>query len=467
MSLEFKSYSDLISLVNTANGTYYTKAGKLVGVDYSTTSLSITVAPKTLFLDATNGNNRDYKVDDLVLLTAQAGTTGTMLGKVTLYTPNNQGLLLNILSVTGSGTGSLWRVVSQMPRIDFHPDTKAFRGIRVEPEGSNVFLNSADALVSRVSGGTLTDNTLVNTYTSPEGNLSVRKLTVSGSPVVVRMGDTTNGVANTRYCGSVFITTAVDINEENVPATVTTTFNNVGTTNFSIDSLKWYRIFATAATNNTLRHLNITLPVGTYYLFGGQIDTGYSTPMSYLPTRSSSETRLTDIITSSDTSYLASLLSTSNTYIVTGEHEIFPEDDNLAHSLVSISDGTVSNIISLQMNNQAAASYSARVNVVSSGTNVYSHSYANDSFPSGNKFRFGVTTSPNRFTSSFSNTFGSVDTAGTVPSGLNQFYIGSTNGTLDQWRGWISIFEVYPYAMTDAELLEQTDTIGTPLIHSL
>ena len=464
MPLTFKSFNELVNLTTNVNGTTYDRFGKIVGVDYSLSSVSIGLGTKTFVIDGTSGVDRDYKIGDIVLVTAKAGTTGTMKGTVLLYTASNRALTLNISDTTGSGTGSQWRLTKPMPRVDYHPDTRTVRGVRIEPSSTNLFLNSYLATPNSVPAGAT--QAVVSEIANPEGHLSVRRINVSTAGTI-RFGTTSGGVSGTRYVGSVFIRTVAGPENQNITANITCDFNNSTATAFVIDSTKWYRVHATAATANTNRFLDVNVPVGDYYVFGIQHEAGFFRPTSYIPTRGTTETREVDTIRSTEPDYIQSLINSGPfSVVVKAEHEVFVEDDNLAYSVATVSDGTADNIISFQLNNQNTASNSARISVVSGGNSVYSHSFANNSFEIGNSYRLGVSINNNSFISAFHNTLGSVVTSGVMPA-VNEFWIGSTNGTLDQWQGWVSEFALYPYAMTSEQLLEATDTVGTPLIHSL
>lgn len=87
------------------------RAGLIVGVDFSATSNTIATGPKTFALAADANVNRDWAVGSNVIAVAQGGE-GSMTGTVISYTPSTQSLVLNIASVTGTGTSTNWRIGS-------------------------------------------------------------------------------------------------------------------------------------------------------------------------------------------------------------------------------------------------------------------------------------------------------------------------------------------------------------------
>lgn len=454
MALVFKETTELLDLPTNISGTTYDKYGNIVGVDYSNTSLSISVVQKTLFLDNDAGLDRDYKVGDLVLLTAKAGTTGTMLGTVTLYTPNNQGLLVDVISITGSGTGTAWRITKPLPRQDYHPVTGVVRGAHFEPQSENVLTFSGAAQGSVISG-TISES-VINTVQNPEGNFSVRRLdvTVAGT---YRYGDAISGSSGTQCVGSVYIMT------EDGSESISVNCNGNTPVNYNIDNTQWVRAYAEGATVATERHLNLDLPIGVYYVFGKQMEEEFTEPTTYIPTDDVTEIRSANTH-SVDTTLLATVLTSSEyTIAVKVEHEIVVDDGASEYTLFSLSDGTTNNLISISLNNAGAAVDSAKFKVVSGGTEVYSESTNDSEFLANNVYKAAIAVKDNDFIYAFHNTLGTPDLSGSIPTGLSELHIGSELGVSNEFRGWIHECEIYPERFSDVDLLELTDTLGDPL----
>ena len=146
-----------VTFSRTSGATWFNSAGVLVGVDFSSTSLTVGTGWQTLTLDATAGVNRDWIVGTSVQLSASTATN-TMTGVVVSYTASTQVLVVSVASVVGSGTYSTWRVSNLMPRFDYDPATLAARGFLIEEARTNSIRNNT--MVGAVAGtpGTLPTN---------------------------------------------------------------------------------------------------------------------------------------------------------------------------------------------------------------------------------------------------------------------------------------------------------------------
>ena len=148
MALVPKTFKQLITFTRGSGATRINVAGAIVGVDFSTTSNTITTGSKTFTLTATAGVNRDWVVGGNVTVVAQAGATGSMTGTVTSYSAATQALVINVVSITGSGTSTNWRIGDLDPRLDYNPITLAARGLLVEVTSTNILL-ATDALATQ------------------------------------------------------------------------------------------------------------------------------------------------------------------------------------------------------------------------------------------------------------------------------------------------------------------------------
>lgn len=453
MTLKFKETNDILVLNDNQSGTYYDKFGNIVGVDYSNTSLAIEVVQKTLFLNADNGVDRDYKVGDYVLLTSKSGATGTMFGTVSLYTPSNQGLMIDVISITGTGTGTSWRVTHVAPRQDYHPDTGVLRGARFEPSSINLLTFSDAASVSVQSGtiSTAIDTTVLN----PAGDLSVNKIEVTGSGVV-RIGDTTNGITSTQYVGSVYIMSLVG------GETVSANLNGVNSQNFVVSNLFWTRIWAQGSTATTDRYMDITLPVGTYYVWGKQIESVFDYPTSYIPTGDVEEGRGASYHTVSTTFLDTVDDGTEYTLFVEFEFEVF-QDENTNYTVADFSDGTLDNRVSLGIVSAGSFSFDFLAQNVAGSVETFGHYFGANSIVPTAIHKAAISFKENQFQAALDNVISSIDVSGAFPTGLSELTIGGLFGGALPFRGWIKEATLYPVAYLDNDLLELTDNIGTPL----
>lgn len=135
MAIQNRTFTDLINFTRGTGATRINAAGLIVGVDFSSTSNTITTGSKTFTLTADANVNRDWSVGSSVIAVSQAGATGTMTGTVTSYTPSTQALVINVTSITGSGTSTNWRIGSLEVRRDSN-------GVLVEGQHSTANLDS-------------------------------------------------------------------------------------------------------------------------------------------------------------------------------------------------------------------------------------------------------------------------------------------------------------------------------------
>jgi hypothetical protein len=180
-----KSFSDLITFSRGTGATRVNSSGLLVGVDFSSTSNTIATGSKTFALTADANVNRDWPVGANVIVVAQAGATGSMTGVVTSYTPSTQSLVINVTSVTGSGTSTDWRIGSLDMREDYDPVTLVKKGVLSESGVTNTFLYS-----DNISNGYWTKNANVTASIGTENNRAGSK-----AQKVALNAEVTNGVA--------------------------------------------------------------------------------------------------------------------------------------------------------------------------------------------------------------------------------------------------------------------------------
>lgn len=140
------NFTDDLTHTRGTGATRTNPAGLIVGVDFSSTSVTIGTGAKTFTFTADANVNRDWPVGSVVRVVDQV-SANTMEGTVTTYTPSTQELVLDIASVTGSGTFTNWRIGSLEVRRDAD-------GVLREPLRSNeVFPSEVNSAAARNSVG--------------------------------------------------------------------------------------------------------------------------------------------------------------------------------------------------------------------------------------------------------------------------------------------------------------------------
>ena len=167
MPVNSKTFAELFTYTRDSGATRVNAAGLIVGVDFSSTSHDVTTGSKSFTLAADVNVNRDWEVGSAVRAVGQVGGQ-VLLGTVTSYAPSTQALVINVTSVTGSGTGlTNWRIGSLEFRRDFDPVTLAPRGGLVEGGATNRYSFSND-----ISNAAWTKEgaTAINPVVSPDGS---------------------------------------------------------------------------------------------------------------------------------------------------------------------------------------------------------------------------------------------------------------------------------------------------------
>lgn len=169
MTLKTKPFNQMFSFSRAGGATRVNAAGLIVGVDFSATSNTIGTGSKTFVLDVNANVDRDWVVGSNVIAVSQAGATGSMTGTVTSYTVSTQTLVINVTSITGSGTSTDWRIGSLDFRLDHDPLTLAPRGGLVEGQTTNLRVPSSPLTAGNGDG---TSSIATNTTTvTPDGSI--------------------------------------------------------------------------------------------------------------------------------------------------------------------------------------------------------------------------------------------------------------------------------------------------------
>jgi len=312
MTLVAKPFSTLVNFSRGTGATRVNSAGLIVGVDFSTTSNTIATGSKTFTLAADLNVNRDWPVGSNVITVAQAGATGSMTGTVTSYTPSTQSLVINVVSVTGSGTSTDWRIGSLEMREDYDPVTLVRKGVLSEVAATNASLGSDD--LSGYTGTAVTETP--NFALSPSGSNNARRLQGTGATSVYQRAASI--VSGRMYTISVYAKAA--------NAGVNATFRLIGDGNLSSADMTAtatfvrYKYTFTAVTGGSRQH-GLVRPTNNadwdIVVFGFCVEEA-TDATSYIPTTTAQVTRNADNFP---------LTATALTSIRQGESTLYAEID--------------------------------------------------------------------------------------------------------------------------------------------
>ncbi len=312
MTLISKNFSEVITFSRGTGATRVNSAGLIVGVDFSTTSNTIATGSKTFTLAADLNVNRDWPVGSNVITVAQAGATGSMTGTVTSYTPSTQSLVINVVSVTGSGTSTDWRIGSLEMREDYDPVTLVRKGVLSEVAATNASLGSDD--LSGYTGTAVTETP--NFALSPSGSNNARRLQGTGATSVYQRAASI--VSGRMYTISVYAKAA--------NAGVNATFRLIGDGNLSSADMTAtatfvrYKYTFTAVTGGSRQH-GLVRPTNNadwdIVVFGFCVEEA-TDATSYIPTTTAQVTRNADNFP---------LTATALTSIRQGESTLYAEID--------------------------------------------------------------------------------------------------------------------------------------------
>lgn len=212
-----KLFSDLVTFSRGTGATRVNSAGLIVGVDFSVTSNTIATGSKTFTLTADANVNRDWVVNSNVIAVAQSGATGSMTGTVTSYTSSTQSLVINVTSVTGSGTSTDWNIGSLDIREDYDPTTLVRKGVLSEVTASNRFLQSVNGSISPWSNAAGTTSTRTQVASNLFDTFGLTQVVATSSNGGIRQSLTglTSGIPYTWTFFIKSLSTSVSLGFEN------------------------------------------------------------------------------------------------------------------------------------------------------------------------------------------------------------------------------------------------------------
>lgn len=363
-------------------------------------------------------------------------------------------------STTGTRTnasGLIESVAINGPRFNYNPTTLESLGLLIEEQRTNLVLQSQFAS-GWVNFGTNT--TTANSATAPDGTTTAALVASSAtSDYVYQVPATTIGVA---YVFSFFVKNSTatisqyHIRSSNTAAIGTLTWSGatlssvtptVGTASFAAVGSDWYRVSVSyTATETAARHRiaggDGVSTTGNILVWGAQLETG-AFATSYIPTVASQVTRAADVAVMTGTNFSSWYNATQGT--------LFAQADWLGLSnndyFFAINNGTANNLIAVGISSTPAT----RFIVLNGGTTQASISgptpVANTPFKIAGAYQV------NNFVAATNGTLGTVDTSGTVPSGMSEVSITSSYGTTaNLFNGHILRLAYYNRRLTNAEL---------------
>jgi hypothetical protein len=449
-----------ITFSRASGATWFNSAGTLIGVDASSSSLTVGTGQQTLTLAATAGVDRGWIVGTSVLLSAST-VTNTMTGVVVSYTASTQVLVVNVASVVGSGTYATWQVSNLMPRFDYNPSTLAAQGLLIEESRTNLLLQSADFTTT---WGQTNVTITANTTASPDGGTNGDTLLINSA------GAATNQTSQTFTAGStITITVFAKKNASNflrieagnlvncwfnLDIGVTGT-NSAGSGNvlFSAKSIQaisggWYRCVLTVTTS-TITTLGVLLFAtntdnntssinSSIFLWGAQLEAG-AFPTSYIPTTTTALTRAADVAS----------VNTLSPWFNASAGTIYAEasvtsTDAANKFAAALSDGATSNYIAVfrQSDAQPVGQVQATTPQAALGTGA--------TWTTTTPRKLALAYATNDFAFSANGSAAVTDSSGTVPT-VNQLQLGVI-GSSQRLNGYLSRVTYYPTRLSNAQL---------------
>ncbi len=355
-----------------------------------------------------------------------------------------------------NASGVLEQVAANQPRFDYDPVTLAPRGLLVEEQRTNLFLNSASVnLMTTNSGATVT----VDAALAPDGTMTADQvnMTASAASGVYRTGVITSAAQHVLSVFLRFVSGADSIVRIGIEGTAYTTpgYLNVDLATGQVVSLSTgatafvthlggslYRVAVTQIPSQSGAH-NVVIYSGTtnakqIIAWGLQVEQG-AFPTSYIPTTSTQVTRAADVAS------VNTLSPWFNPVAGTTYAEWDASGGLATNSPVWVLQGSGTNIIR------------QRAEAARPLFDVYADGVAQASISVGAPVVAGVTRKTaatwmlNSFQAAADGSLGAPDTSGSIPS-VTQLAFVKANVTAASFSGHIRRIRYWPRRLFDNEL---------------
>jgi hypothetical protein len=331
-----------------------------------------------------------------------------------------------------NASGVLASVAADTPAFEFNADG-TYRGLLVEPAGTNLVTYSAD-FTQVVWVKTISASVTGNTGVAPDGTTTADTLTAGANGSQIQFVHT--GTAGIAYNASFYIRRVTGTGVVNIRA--------VENTNIPITvTASWTRVSLSAVSTTTTIRIGLTLATSgdEVEIWGAQLETG-SVATSYIPTVASTETRTADSVSLTGASSLIG--QTEGSVFVEYETPIFTSSAN--RRLFTLNTGTSS--ILLQLTTTGNLNYT----VIDTGASQASIQEGTTSaLPRKVAFCYKV----DDFALYANGVSVGTDTSGTVPTS-DAVYLGQTQVAGQQIQGWIRAVALYPTRLPNATLASLT-----------
>ena len=381
------------------------------------------------------------------------GTRGTMGTDDTLdiliYAAQLEvGLVSTPYIETGASTAQAG-ILEDMPRLDYSGGASCGH-LLLEPQRSNLVTQSEyfndSSWSSYVFGGASLTKTFG--YTSPEGVDNAYKL-----DVVVGTGGvlfTHNFTATASVDHTLSIWMKGEVGGEKVQIDLKNTSSNGITGSLLTLTNEWKRYDLTLTNDTgTSRGFQFRMQQSsglsdqTIYVYGAMAESSASYPSSYIPTYGASVTRGEDVCVNGGDS--SSFNDSQGVFFFEGSTLVEAGETRV----VSISDGSTSNNIYMNFNNNAN---SFNCEVISSGSSQFNTSVTMTKL---NNNKIAIKYKENDFALWINGVEVATDTSGSTPTGLDRFNFDFGQGSFD-FKGNVKKALYFNTALTDDELAALT-----------
>jgi hypothetical protein len=357
--------------------------------------------------------------------------------------------------------GLIKSATTNEPRFDHNPTTGESLGLLVEEARTNLNLYSEDFgnAIYTLTSATVSTNTAV----APDGTTTADTVNSSGTAVVSQ--SFTKAASAITYTGSLFVKGSVTdfsltiddgatVNRGRARFNLSTgTLGSVtseGTFTGTTSTITpfpngWYRLTITTTTNTatTARLRPFWSGGGTSIDFwGAQLETG-AFPTSYIPTVAATVTRAADVASITGANFSSFYNQTEGTMFANYAERAF----SVAHQVVTVSNGTSTERISLALN----ASNTLDVAVISGGTDTFA---GNTPTLTAQQYQIGFGYKADNSGVSANGSAITVDSAVTLPT-VSQLDIGA-RGSSQILNSTIKRLTYWPTRLADTTLQQIT-----------